>query len=804
MIRIFDGESECDLSLSDLPIALGITADNTLSIGPQAEADPCLWLRGHDGHYFLQTESGGRSVYQNGKIIKGSVWITATDTIRIGDIRIRVNISGDRLDLRVIAPSVKGDSQNEIGSNSKTQTSSAFPERGATERVSREKLQRWKSKPYIIAVFGILVAGVAFVLSASLVTLDIKPSPTSISLSGIFPAIPFGDRFLVLPGKYKVRSKSPGYRPLDESVRIEFGNSHRFFFQMLKLPGLISIKTAPDIPAEVKFGDKFVGTTPLTDIEISPGTHSVEIRSERYLTVQTSVKVTGKGERQVLNVALDPAWGTLMVTSNPKGADLTLNGRLVGSTPSLAKPLRGKYRLELAKPGWKPAYREFDISPGRAVDLGTIQLERIDGKLFISSRPSNATVTIGDMFRGRTPLKIDLVGQKTYDIRLTKLGYKPKILSAAIKSDKTTTIVAKLNPEFGIIFLKTSPSGAKLKIDGRPVGAASQRLRLQTRPHNIEISKPGYITYRGMVSPRKAASKSLKITLEKQLDVLRQKSRKSINTSSGHVVRIVPIDGEVEFKMGASRRERGRRSNETLYPVGLTKSFAIGEAEVTNAMYRRFRPNHNSGSGLNGDAQPAVSLTWDDAARYLNWISELEGHPPAYHEEKKRMVAILPLTMGYRLPTEAEWVYVARYEAGKRSKSNPLKFPWGFSMPPIARSGNFADQTAAGLVPIQIQGYRDGYRKTSPVRSFRANILGLYDVGGNAAEWINDFYDASAGGRKLSRDPTGPKSGRFHVIRGSSWRHGSITELRLSFRDYSDEKRNDIGFRIARYVQIPN
>ena len=53
---------------------------------------------------------------------------------------------------------------------------------------------------------------------------------------------------------------------------------------------------------------------------------------------------------------------------------------------------------------------------------------------------------------------------------------------------------------------------------------------------------------------------------------------------------------------------------------------------------------------------------------------------------------------------------------------------------------------------------------------------------------------------KLVKDPVGPATGQHHVVRVSSWRHGSITELRLSYRDYSRAPRNDLGFRIARYA----
>jgi len=47
----------------------------------------------------------------------------------------------------------------------------------------------------------------------------------------------------------------------------------------------------------------------------------------------------------------------------------------------------------------------------------------------------------------------------------------------------------------------------------------------------------------------------------------------------------------------------------------------------------------------------------------------------------------------------------------------------------------------------------------------------------------------------------GPEQGDFHVIRGSSWAHATMTDLRLSFRDYSNDARNDVGFRIARFIE---
>ena len=122
-------------------------------------------------------------------------------------------------------------------------------------------------------------------------------------------------------------------------------------------------------------------------------------------------------------------------------------------------------------------------------------------------------------------------------------------------------------------------------------------------------------------------------------------------------------------------------------------------------------------------------------------------------------------------------------------------------MPPPRKSGNYADDTASGRLPVIIRGYSDGYLFAAPVGQFPPNKAGFFDLGGNVAEWIHDYYYVYTGGSKqVLRDPMGPKTGDLHEVRGASWRHGSITQLRLSYRDYTLKPRNDIGFRIARYA----
>ena len=149
---------------------------------------------------------------------------------------------------------------------------------------------------------------------------------------------------------------------------------------------------------------------------------------------------------------------------------------------------------------------------------------------------------------------------------------------------------------------------------------------------------------------------------------------------------------------------------------------------------------------------------------------------------------------GYRLPTEAEWAYAARIDSNKT-----LKFPWGNNYPPSRNTANLADASAGALATDILPGYNDGATATAAVASYKSNARGIHDLAGNVSEWVHDFYSVAGNpGGKVATDPSGPETGKSHAIRGSSWRHGTMVELRASYRDNGNSGRDDLGFRIAR------
>jgi len=651
----------------------------------------------------------------------------------------------------------------------------------------------------LIGAFAIIsVTAGWFVLTAKSVFVEIDPITAQIEIEGGFK-VRLGQRYLIRSGSYELTLLNDGYHDSVTQLLVSAEQSQTHPFVMRKLPGIISIASDITDGARVQIDGVDIGLTPLNGVLVESGDHQMTISKERYLDYRETISVEGRSVVQRYQASLEPAWATVSLSTVPAGADVLVDGEIFGTTPVNAEILQGRRDLTLKLSGHKAWQDDFDVIAGQDFTIPPVQLEPADGLVFIRSNPSAASLTIGGDFKGLTPLEVALAPGQNHELTFFKNGYHSKKTIIRTQPNQERELNLELDPVLASVSVIAEPVDAELYVNGEFRGLANQSIELMAASQQIEIRKAGYVPYTAEFTSRPGLDQIIRVTL-KSLEQARQEQIKPvIATAAGQSLKLFYPSA---FTMGASRREAGRRPNENLRDIQLERAFYISYREVSNSEYRLFDSEHSSGivSGvtLDNEAQPVVRVSWNQGALYCNWLSGQEALPPFYQvNEQDEVVGFNPQSSGYRLPSEAEWAWVARTEGS----GNTVRYPWGDQLPPPENAGNFADVTARQYLGEIIFDYDDGYFATAPIGSFAPNQHEILDMAGNVAEWVHDFYGAMGSLGGVEVDPLGPEDGQFHTIRGSSWVHGSITEMRLSFRDFGIEPRDDVGFRIARYLE---
>ena len=664
-------------------------------------------------------------------------------------------------------------------------------------------------KTLMFSLFGIGVLVLGFLLLSRAVYFEIFPEEAEVEISSGLSIFLTG-RHLMLQGDYNISVTAVGYHDLVETITVGDADSQTFTISLDKLPGHIEVTVADELPADVWLDEAAISITsadrlewPILIEDIEPGDHQLRVVAEGYVPWEEQVHVEGMDTTELVNISLVPDTAALQITSIPPGAKVLDGGQELGTTPFNGRLATGARQISLSLPGYRAWQKEVVAQAGEEIVFADVELIQSDGQVMIRSRPGGAAVTLDGTYQGVTPIQVEVSAGKAHELTLFKEGYQALERSIAAQLSSYSEMTLVLEPNLVEVTFRATPADADLIVDGQPRGKANQTLKLSTRAHKIVISKPGFIEFKTEINPENGIERLVEAVL---LDAEQARWAGITPTAkSAGGQDLILFRPEQPFMMGAPRRERGRQANEVNRKIMLSRGFYLSNDLVTNTQFRQFAPDHNSGRvdtvSLDKSDHPVVNVPWEDAARYCNWLSNKEGLDPVYVESNGQISGINGEALGYRLPTEAEWSWAARFnETGELLTTS--RFAWGDALPPEPDSGNFADEAALRFIADIIRDYRDNFSTTSPVGSFPANPNGLHDMQGNVAEWVHDFYEVKVTtASRTETDPVGPEKGRYHVIRGSGWKHASLTELRSTFRDYTDTQRNDTGFRIARWVE---
>lgn len=258
----------------------------------------------------------------------------------------------------------------------------------------------------------------------------------------------------------------------------------------------------------------------------------------------------------------------------------------------------------------------------------------------------------------------------------------------------------------------------------------------------------------------------------------------TMNRNKNSTTNMTLIEGGT-YIMGSALGEPERDNDETQHNVTVS-SFYMSSTEVTQAEYENvmgYNPSDNQGNNL-----PVENITWYNAIEYCNALSEAEGLTPCYKVSGNN-VTWDRSTNGYRLPTETEWEYACR-----ANTDTPFNF------------GDYVEDSDANC--YNSYGYNNdasgswvnGYLEhTVDVGEYEPNAYGLYNMHGNVAEWVWDWYGEYTND---TENPTGEESGNYKVARGGGW-NDFPKHIRSAYRSAypADASLYSIGMRIVRNVE---
>jgi len=500
----------------------------------------------------------------------------------------------------------------------------------------------------------------------------------------------------------------------------------------------MTVRTEPP-GALVVLGDH-AQKSPATFADLEPRKYNLRIMNPGYEPVESAVDLGGKRSFDPPPFRLVRSKGALEIQSEPAGAQFSIRSQdgqvsRAGTTPqSIVDLPTGKYLVVAHRGDWEMR-GEVEVSRG---EIARKVLAFVSATTNITSEPSGAEIFADGKSRGRAPLRLDLP-VRSHELTAHLDGWPNE--QQKIDIDPQHENAVHFVFANGSVKITSAPGGAAVIANGKELG--------QT-PLVIEEVKPGDVMFELRLGGYKSTSVSGKVEPQQQ-SFLAARLEKSVGPEPGQSftnslgMKFVPL-ADVRISVWETR-------------VQDYEAFSRASGRHYEPADFQQAPTH-----------PVVKVNWFDAMAFCKWLTD-----------KERDENLLEDRQSYRLPTDREWSLAVGLanESGATPQARDGKikneFPWGKQWPPPAGAGNY-------LVGA---GQRRG--TTMPVGSFKANALGLYDLGGNVWEWCADTYKGGSSG--TGRD--------WGVLRGGSWATSNRLEMQSSYRNVVDRNERDViyGFR---------
>ena len=490
---------------------------------------------------------------------------------------------------------------------------------------------------------------------------------------------------------------------------------------------------------------KFLGLTPLKNIRMAAGaSYDYEFRLDGYHTEHKKGVVVANETEVVeaeMSIYAPPVQGQ----------------EWVDNFGMLYQPM-GDYHISA---GYVRAsqWKQFEKSVGKKFDVEIIKCSESGENHRIVLAPENAVEEFC-LWESQLAIREGYLDESQYITAKVDGNFKSVEMSDSAKNKNLRPFQCLVKDiAYAQMTIHSDPEGASVLVDGVYRGTAPLTLA-KIKPGLVELSLvlEGFRRSTQAVELNNNSRKNVVVTLMRNSSVVFGK-----RWVNGLKMRMVPVDEQLLVAAWETRV-----SDYAVY-VKDTKA-----KRPLNPGFKQ-KPHH-----------PVVGVSRDDAEAFCRWLTERERKQERITSDDE-----------YRLLTDLEWSFIAglgdnpKHSPSFRELRQVELFPWGSSWPPETagfKVGNLADQSAAEAVDMRrdrtLLNYDDGFVKTSPVGSFPSNEFGVYDLAGNAYEWVSDDYSGT---------------GTFGILRGGGWNSATKEHLYTTHRNVVRPRKasNLYGFRVA-------
>ncbi len=252
-----------------------------------------------------------------------------------------------------------------------------------------------------------------------------------------------------------LKVSKPGYETEYRTVRVGANAIKELSFTLTRQE--IPVLFRANVPATLLLDGAVLGETPCYHFFKAPRIYQIEVEAEGYQAQKFHLNLTN-GKPQVKTFELLSNSGTLVVTSEPEGAQVLLNGIVRGVTPCTLTKLREEtYTLTLKKTSYHEATQTLKIMAGDVAEVN-VPLEQLAATLKVTSTPAEANVYVDEKFRGKTPLTLKTLTAGTHHLRVRKEGYSEENRTLTVSAGGTFAETFSLEVILGTLAVLTEPA----------------------------------------------------------------------------------------------------------------------------------------------------------------------------------------------------------------------------------------------------------------------------------------------------------------------------------------------------------